>query len=55
MQWEENLEQKMAALEPEEISAALRRHIDPKNLVIVNAGDFDAAAKPDPNKPTPGF
>lgn len=54
MQWEETLDQKMAALKPEEISAALKRHIDPKKLVIVNAGDFDAAVKPDPNKPTPG-
>ena len=54
MQWEEDLEQKITALKPEEISAALKRHIDPKKLVIVNAGDFEAPAKPDTSKPVPG-
>jgi zinc protease len=44
--WDAELEQKISALKPEEVGAALRRHIDPKKLVIVNAGDFDKEKKP---------
>ncbi len=33
-------ERKIAALKPEEVNAAFRRHIDPKRLSFVNAGDF---------------
>jgi zinc protease len=35
------LEKKIAALTPEQIVAAWRKHIDPKKLVIVTAGDFE--------------
>jgi zinc protease len=33
-------EQKAAALGPDDIKAAWRKHIDPKKLVIIRAGDF---------------
>ena len=45
--WDADLEKKIAALTPDEIVAALRRHIDPSKLTIVKAGDFaKSAAKP---------
>jgi zinc protease len=34
------IETKTAALTPEEVRAAFRKHIDPKKLAIVRAGDF---------------
>jgi zinc protease len=34
------LEKRIAALTPEEVRTAFQRHIDPKRLVIVRAGDF---------------
>ena len=37
----DELEKKIQALTPEQIVAALRKHIDPKKLVIVTAGDFE--------------
>jgi zinc protease len=40
MLWEEDLEKKTSALSPDQIGAALKRHIDPANLVLVSAGDF---------------
>jgi zinc protease len=46
LDYEAKLEQKVAALTPDEVHAALRRHLDPKRLVIVTAGDF--------SKPTSG-
>jgi zinc protease len=46
--WDADLEKKIAALTPDEIVAALRRHIDPSKLTIVKAGDFaKSAAKPE--------
>jgi len=42
MAWESDLEKKIAALTPEEVKSALNRHIDPKKLVVVAAGDFEA-------------
>ena len=38
------MEQKVAALQPEQIRAALARHIDPTRFVVFKAGDFAAAA-----------
>lgn len=38
--WDEEFEKKVAALTPEQIVAAMRRHIDPSKLTIVKAGDF---------------
>ena len=35
------MDSKIEALTPESIAAALKRHIDPKKLLVVVAGDFD--------------
>jgi zinc protease len=46
--WDADLEKRIAALTPDEIVAALRRHIDPSKLTIVKAGDFaKPVAKPE--------
>lgn len=45
MTWDADFEQKIAALTPEQIVAALRRHLDPAKLVIIKAGDFANAKK----------
>ena len=42
MEYYADLEKKIAALTPEQVLAAARKHFDPKNLVIVTAGDFEA-------------
>ena len=42
MAWDAELEKNIAALTPDQVNAALRKHIDPKRLVIVAAGDFEA-------------
>jgi len=45
--WDAELDKKIAALTPEEIVAAMRRHIDSSKLTIVKAGDFSkSGAKP---------
>jgi len=41
MQWEADFEKKISALTAEEINAAVKRHIDSKQLVMVSAGDFE--------------
>ena len=41
MVWQAELEKKIEALTPDQLRTALRRHIDPKKLVIVAAGDFE--------------
>jgi len=46
MLWQADFEKKIAALTPELIRAALNRHIDPKKLVVVAAGDFGEEKKP---------
>ena len=46
MLWEADFEKRIAALSPEQIGAAMKRHIDPKKLVIVAAGDFGDEQKP---------
>jgi zinc protease len=43
MKWDEQVEQKIQSLTPEQISAAFRKHIDPSAVSIVKAGDFKAA------------
>jgi zinc protease len=40
MQFQADLEEKIKALTPAQVEAALRKHIDPKQLSIVTAGDF---------------
>jgi zinc protease len=43
MAWDDQLEKQIQALTPASITAAFRKHIDPKALTIVKAGDFKAA------------
>jgi zinc protease len=50
MTFDEQLEAKIAALTPAEINAAIRKYIDPKQIVIIRGGDF---AKNPPVKATP--
>jgi zinc protease len=45
-----NIEQRVAALTPETINAAMRKYIDPAKITIVKAGDF-AKGKPEAAKP----
>ena len=40
MQFQADLEQKIKDLTPEAVDAAFRKHIDPKRLSVVTAGDF---------------
>jgi zinc protease len=52
LKWDEAFEKKLAALTPDEVRDALRRHLDPKKLTLVKAGDFTrvaGAAEPKPN------
>ncbi len=44
LDWDAELEKKIGALTPEQITEALRRHIDPAKLTIIKAGDFAKAA-----------
>jgi zinc protease len=44
LQWDEDLEKKVAALKPEDVAAAMRRNLDPAQITIVKAGDFSKAA-----------
>jgi zinc protease len=43
MKWEADFEKKIADLSPEQISSAMRKHIDPAKLVFIKAGDFEGA------------
>ena len=40
MQFQADLEQKIQALTPDAVVTALRKHVDPKRLSVVTAGDF---------------
>jgi zinc protease len=40
LQWDADLDAKLKALTPEQITAAMRRHIDPAKITIIKAGDF---------------
>ena len=42
MAWETDFERKITALTPDQVNTALRQHIDPKKLVVIAAGDFEA-------------
>jgi len=50
MAWDAEYEKAVMALTADQVNAAFRKHIDPKSIVIVRAGDF---AKNPPPKPTP--
>jgi zinc protease len=41
--WDSDLEVKIQSLTAEQVNAAFKRHIDPNNVSIVKAGDFNAA------------
>lgn len=43
LQWDADLESKIATLTAAQVNAAFRRHIDPNGVSIVKAGDFKAA------------
>ncbi len=43
LKFDESLEAKVAALTPDQISAAFRKHVDPSTLIFVKAGDFKKA------------
>ena len=45
LKWDEALEQKVAALSPEQIAEAMREHIDLSKLSIVKAGNFAGSTK----------
>ncbi|MDX1375840.1 MAG: pitrilysin family protein, partial [Burkholderiales bacterium] len=41
-QWDVEFERRIAALTPQQVLAALRAHLDPKQLSVIVAGDFPA-------------
>ncbi len=43
--WSAQFEEKVAALKPEMLLAAMKKHIDPAKLTIIKAGDFAKVAK----------
>ena len=45
LEWDAQFEAKIAALEPAQIRAALRKHLDPAKLSVIKAGDFAKTAK----------
>jgi len=52
MLWEADLEAKINALTPEQVSLALKSHLHPNQLVVVRAGDF-GTDEPKKSTPTP--
>ena len=42
--WDEALDNKVKALKPEDVAAAMRKNLDPAQISIVKAGDFAKAA-----------
>ena len=53
LQWDAQLESRIAALAPSEIQAAMRRHIDPTKITIVKAGNFAGGPAASPAAPVP--
>ena len=45
MNWDADFEKKLEALTPEQINAAMKKHIDPAKISIIRAGDYAKAAK----------
>jgi zinc protease len=43
MQWDEQMDARLAALTVDQVNAAFRRHVDGSSLSIVKAGDFKGA------------
>ena len=48
MQFQAELDARLAALTVDEVNAAIRRHLDPEKLSVYLAGDFARAAEPTP-------
>jgi len=46
--YQADFEKQVAGLTPEKVNEAFRKHIDPKRLVIVEAGDFKKKPAPQP-------
>jgi len=44
LRWDEDFEKRVAALKSDEISAAMRKHLDPAQFSVVQAGDFAKSA-----------
>jgi len=38
--WESDLEKKVSDLTPEQVVAAMRKHLDPSKISMIKAGDF---------------
>jgi zinc protease len=53
MAWDAELEAKIQALTPEQLTAALRRTIDPRKITVVKAGSFAKVMQAGDSKPTP--
>ena len=53
MKWDADLDAKLRALTPEQINAAMRRHMDPTKITIIKAGDFAKNAAVGPAAPKP--
>ena len=43
--WDADLEKKIKALTPEQIHAAMKKHINPEKFVMIKAGDFEKVKK----------
>ena len=43
LDWDVQMDQKLAALTLEQVNAAFRKHLDPAAITVVKAGDFKAA------------
>ncbi|HYC84053.1 MAG TPA: pitrilysin family protein, partial [Chryseosolibacter sp.] len=43
LQWDKTFEEKVLALTPEQINAAMKKHLNPEKINIVKAGDFAKA------------
>ncbi|GAB4035269.1 M16 family metallopeptidase [Spirosoma jeollabukense] len=45
LNWDAEFEKKIESLTPEQVNAAMKKHIDPSKISIIKAGDFAKAAK----------
>ena len=43
--WSAQFEEKVLALKPDDVQAAMRKHVDPAKITIIKAGDFAKVAK----------
>ena len=50
LNWDADFEKKMESLTPEQVNAAMKKHIDPAKISIIKAGDFAKAAKKNAEK-----